>query len=143
MREVPERTVKEALHRVELEPGTGDAAWFAARQPAMVKYLEGRCGRDDGLGIALMTALTIHTAFERWARRAPPRLSMRALEQAERSIVADVRAGAFAGSQPALCELVAGVVADPPVPLGEEEAARLGAALLAVVVALDSASGAG
>src|SRR5262245_30108751 len=128
MREVPERTVNEAQHQVELEPGTGDAAWFAARQPAVIKYLEGRCGRDDGLGIALMTALTIHTAYERWARRAPPRLTLEALEAAERAIVADVRAGAFAGSQPALCELVAGVVTEPPMPLGEEEAARIGAA---------------
>lgn len=137
--------MKEALHSVELEPGTGDAAWFAARQPAVVRYLEGRCGRDDGLGIALMAALAIHTAFERALGQPPPRLGPRALDEAEHAVVGEVRAGAgtFVGRQPALCELVAGVVGDPPVPLGEEESARLGAALLAVVVALDSACAAG
>ncbi len=135
----------EALHAVELEPGTGDAAWFAARQPAVVRYLEGRCGRDDALGIALMAALAIHTAFERAIGRPPPRVAAGALDEAERAVVGDVRAGAgtLVARQPALCELVAGMVGDPPVPLGEDESARLGAALLAIVVALDSACAAG
>jgi hypothetical protein len=137
--EVHERLVKEALHAVEIEPGTGAAAWFAARQPALVRYLEGRCGRDDGLGIALTAALAIHTAFERALGRPPPRVVAGALAAAEHAVVGEVRAGAFVARQPALCELVAGVIADPPVPLAEEEAARLGAALLAIVVALDSA----
>lgn len=141
--EVLERTVKEAVHKVEAEPGTGDAAWFAARQPGVIKYLELRCGRDESMGVALMTALAIHLAFERALGSAPPRLLSSALERAEEDVVRETRGGgaSFVARQGALAGFVAGVVATPPVPLTDEEAGRLAVVLATVVHAFDSSTG--
>jgi hypothetical protein len=140
--EVLERSVKEAVHRVDAEPSTGDAAWFAARQPGIVRYLETRCGRDDSMGVALLAALAVHGAFERALGVAPPRVLSSALERAEATVVSETRAGqpGFVVRQKALAGFVAGVVAAPPVPLGEEESTRLALVLAAVVHALDEAS---
>src|SRR5512147_1459479 len=114
--EVLERSVKEAVHRVEAEPGVGDASWFAARQPGVIKYLEMRCGRDESMGVALMAALAVHGAFERALGIPPPRLLSSALERAEEQVVAQTRAAepGFVARQHALAEFVAGVVAAPP-----------------------------
>jgi hypothetical protein len=137
--EVHERALTEAIHRVEAEPGTGDAAWFAARQPGVIKYLEGRLGRDDTMGVALMAAYAIHAAFERALGVPPARLASSALEQAEGEVLAETRAGepTFVARQRALAGFVAQVVAAPPVPLSDDEAGRLGLALATLVHALD------
>jgi hypothetical protein len=146
---VLERTVKEAAHKVEGEPSTGDAAWFAARQPGIVRYLESRLGRDDGLGVALMAALAVHTAFEKTLGAAPPRVTSQALEDAEREVIREVRgdpdgAGGLAcARQPALAEFVASVIDAPPIPLGDEESTNVGVTLLAIVVALDDGASGG
>lgn len=137
--EVEERVLTEALHRVDAEPGTGDAAWFAARQPGAVKYLEDRLGRDDTMGVALMAAFAIHAAFEKMLGVPPPRVPSSAFERAEDVVVAEARAGApaFVARQQALAAYIAGVVADPPVPLAEDSAGRLGLVLAAIVQAFD------
>jgi hypothetical protein len=137
--EVLERSVREAVHRVEAEPGVGDAAWFAARQPGIVRYLELRCGRDDSMGVALMAALAVHGAFERALGVPPPRLPSSALERAEEEVASQARAAgpAFAERQQALADFVAGVVAAPPVPLGDDETTRLALVLASVVHAFD------
>jgi hypothetical protein len=139
--EIHERSVQEAVHKVEAEPGTGDAAWFAARQPGIIRFLELRCGRDDAMGAALMTTLAIHTAFERALGVPPPRLLSSAVERAEERVLAEAQGGGprFAHRQPALAELIAGVVASPPVPLSDDEATRLALVLAAVVDAFDDA----
>jgi len=140
--EVLERELTEAIHRVEAEPGTGDAAWFAARQPGVVKYLEGRLGRDDMMGVALMAAFAIHGAFERTLGLPPPRVPSSALEWAEGTVIAEAREGApaFVVRQQALASFIAGVVAAPPVPLAEDEAGRLGLVLASIVHAFDRAA---
>lgn len=139
--EVFERSVKEAVHSVEAEPSTGDAAWFAARQPGIVKYLEARCGRDDGMGVGLLAALTIHGAFERALGVPPPRVPSTALDRAERTVIAEARSSrpSFLDRQAALAAFIASVISSPPVPLGEEETSRLAVALATVVHALDEA----
>ena len=139
--EVHERALTEAVHRVEAEPGTGDAAWFAARQPGIIRYLEARLGRDDLMGVALMAAFAIHAAFERTLGVPPPRVPSSALEWAEGIVAAEARDGAPAivARQQALAGFVAGVVAVPPVPLAEDEAGRLGLVLAAIVQAFDTA----
>jgi hypothetical protein len=139
--EVAERSVREAVHKVEAEPSTGDAAWFAARQPGIVKYLEGRCGRDDSMGVALLAALAIHTAFERALGVPPPRLPSSALERAERTVVSETHHGhpGFATRQQPLTEFVAATIAAPPVPLSDDEASKLAVVLASVVHALDAA----
>ena len=139
--QVAERAVREAVHKVDAEPSTGDAAWFAARQPGIIKYLETRCGRDDGMGVALLAALAIHTAFERALGVSPPRVASSALERAERSVVAETHGGrpGFAARQEALTDFVAGVIAAPPVPLSDDETTRLAVVLATVVQALDAA----
>lgn len=137
--EVEERVLTEALHRVDAEPGTGDAAWFAARQPGAVKYLEDRLGRDDTMGVALMAAFAIHAAFEQMLGVPPPRVPSSAFERAENVVAEEARAGdpAFVARQQALAAYIAGVVADPPVPLAENSAGRLGLVLAAIVQAFD------
>jgi hypothetical protein len=135
--EVLERALKEAVHRVEVEPGTGDAAWFAVRQPGVIKYLENRCGRDDSMGVALMASFAIHCAFERELGVAPPRVPSFALERVEDRVAADP--GLLVRRQHALAEFIAGVVAAPPVPLADHEATRLALVLATVVQAFDEA----
>lgn len=139
--EVEDRLLFEAIHRAELEPGTGDAAWFAARQPGVVRYLESRLGRDDAMGLALMAAFAIHAAFERALGGPPPRVASSALEWAEGCVVVEALGGApaFVTRQQALAGYIAGVVAAPPVPLADDEAGRLGLVLAAVVAAFDRA----
>jgi hypothetical protein len=140
--EVHERALTWAIHRVEAEPSTGDAAWFAARQPGVIKFLEARLGRDDSMGVALMAAFAIHTAFERVLGVPPARLPSSALEWAEGVVQTESRAGepAFVARQQALAAYVASVVAAPPVPLGDDEAGRLALALAALVHAFDQRS---
>ena len=137
--EVEERALTEALHRVDAEPGTGDAAWFAARQPGVIKYLEDRLGRDDTMGLALMAAFAIHAAIEKTLGVPPPRVPSSAFERAEDTVAAEARAGAptFVARQQALTAFIAGVVAAPPVPLADDVAGRLGLVLAAIVQAFD------
>jgi hypothetical protein len=139
--EVEDRILYEAIHRVEVEPGTGDAAWFAARQPGVVKYLESRLGRDDTMGVALMVAFAIHSAFERALGVPPPRVGSSALEWAEGCVAVEAQDGApaFVMRQQALAGYIANVVAAPPIPLGDDEAGRLGLVLAAIVSAFDRA----
>jgi hypothetical protein len=151
---VEERIVREAAHRVESEPGTGDAAWFAVRQPGIVRYLDARCGPprasprqlaeggaagDEGMGVALLAALAIHAAYERALGGAPPRVASAALERAEQAVAGEAARDLTLARQPALAEFVAAVVAAPPVELADEAVTRVGLALLAVVYALDEA----
>jgi hypothetical protein len=142
--EVEGRILFEAIRRVEVEPGTGDAAWFAARQPGVVKYLESRLGHGDTMGVALMAAFAIHAAFERSLGVPPPRVPSSALEWAEGCVLAEAQAEAgepaFVTRQQALASYVAGVVAAPPVPLSDDDAGRLALTLASVVSAFDRAT---
>ena len=123
-----------------------DPGWFAARQPGIMTYLEACCGPGtDALGIGVDAALAIHAAYERTLGVPPPRVQSSLLARAEQAVTAEAVFTAGEGlidRQPALSQFVAGVVANPPVPLGAEEATRLGLSLLAIAYALDeTASG--
>ena len=118
-----------------------DAAWFAARQPGVVRYLELRLG--DGtelLGVGLHAASLVHAAYEASLGVAPRRLPSTELEQTEAELVRECDAPvepSFVARQPALALFVAQVVSTPPLPLSEDEATRLGLSLATVVHAFD------
>lgn len=121
-----------------------DVAWFIARQPGIVRYLESRLVvGSDALGLALFGASFVHAAFHKAMGSWPPRLLSPGLESAESAVLreAETRSGdGFVARQPALAEFVAGVVASPPVPLADDDATRVGLVLATVVHALDDLS---
>jgi hypothetical protein len=139
--EVHERLLQEA-GGPGAAPGVG-AAWFAARQPGIVAYLETRCGaRSDTLAVALGGAMTIHDAYHGSLGTPPPRVQSSLLHRAERAVLdeAAVRGGredGLSARQPAVARFLAGLVLAPPLPLCEREAARVGMTLAAVAFALD------
>lgn len=128
-----------------------DIGWFAARQPAVVRFLEDRLahaaqGPDRGafgaFAVALDAARAIHGMFERQHGLPPPRVTQSLLELAEEAVIADVRtrAAGIAARQPALAAWVAELLAEPPVPLVADELGTVGTALAAVIYALDQAT---
>jgi hypothetical protein len=125
-----------------------DIGWFAARQPAVVRFLEDRlAGATDGadsdaFGVALDAARAIASMFERQHGVPPPRVTQALLERAEEAVTGEVRASALgvAGRQPALAAWVGDLLAEPPVPLRPDEARAVGTALAAVIYALDEAT---
>jgi hypothetical protein len=137
--QVDERIVMEVSAETD-----DDVAWFVARQPGIVRYLESRLATgSDALGLALFGASFVHAAFHKALGSWPPRVLSSRLESAESSVLheAETRPGdGFVARQPALAEFVAGVVASPPFPLGEDDATRVGLTLATVVYALDDMS---
>jgi hypothetical protein len=129
----------------ELVAGGADPAWFAARQPGIVKYLERVLGGGTELcGVALASSLAICSAYEKALGVPPARVRSSLLGRAEKAILFEARSAAVAmppdglvARQPAICEFVASVVAAPPVPLDADDAGKLGLALMAVAYALD------
>jgi len=122
-----------------------EIGWFAARQPAVVRFLEDRLasivhGADrDAFIVALDAVRTIHGMFERQHGVPPPRVTQSLLEVAEEAVTGEARTGAVgvAARQPALAVWVAGLLAEPPVPLAADELRTVGTALAAVIYALD------
>lgn len=125
-----------------------DIGWFAAHQPAVVRYLEDRLGEawqggnGEALGVALDAARAITGMFERQHGVPPPRVTQALIERAEEAVIRDARGAApgVAGRQPALAAWVAGLLAEPPVPLDAGEIRGVGTALAAVIYALDEAT---
>jgi hypothetical protein len=145
---VGERVVAASAALEALDPGdTGDIGWFAARQPAVVRFLEDRLGRAHGpdraafggFAVALDAARAIHGMFERQHGVPPPRVSQSLLERAEEAVIAEARTRAvgIAARQPALAAWVVELLAAPPVPLVADELGTVGTALAAVIYALD------
>jgi hypothetical protein len=125
-----------------------DIGWFAARQPAVVRFLEDRLassvhGADrDAFGafaVALDAARVLAGMFERQHGVPPPRVTQALLELAEEAVIGEAHTHAvgIAARQPALAVWVAGLLAEPPVPLAADEVRIVGTALAAVVYALD------
>ncbi|HWN70038.1 MAG TPA: hypothetical protein VNM90_20500 [Haliangium sp.] len=77
--------------------------------------------------------------FERQHGVPPPRVTQSLLEVAEEAVTGEARTGAVgvAARQPALAVWVAGLLAEPPVPLAADELRTVGTALAAVIYALD------
>jgi len=144
---VEERLVAEVVRGIDALPMVEDestqVSWFAARQPAIVRYLASRCGESsDAMAVALHYACAIERAFQARLGLAPPRVVGGLLARAESAFVAEAQTRGRAGGglvdrQPALAQLVADVVSGPPVPLEDADATRVGVALAAVVYALD------
>lgn len=123
-----------------------DPAWFAIRQPGILKYVETRCGAWSALcGVALHAAFAMHAAFERSLGTPPPRVASSLLTRAEKAVLAEADMNeppvdGIAERQPFLAGFVASVAAGPPVPLSADERVRLGLTLLTVLYALDDAA---
>jgi hypothetical protein len=148
---VEERVVTEVMRGVETLPMAAldeatRVSWFAARQPAIVRYLALRCGDGtDAMAVALHYATVIERSFHEALGGPPPRVIWARLGCAEAAFTNEARTrgrdgGGLVERQPALAQLIADVVASPPVPLADPEAARMGVALAAVVYALDEAA---
>ncbi|RMH39491.1 MAG: hypothetical protein D6689_16335 [Deltaproteobacteria bacterium] len=125
----------------ELRTDAQTAGWFVARQPAVVRFLERRCGPTDAFAVALDAAVRICAAFERAAGVPPPPVPFRLLDRADDALAIEAlgpgAARGLAARHPELCAWIARWVADPPLPLTAAEAGRVGACLTAVVYALD------
>lgn len=122
-----------------------DIGWFAARQPAVVRFLEDRLassahGADrDAFGVALDAARAIEGMFERQHGVPPPRVTQSLLELAEEAVMCEARTDTvgIAARQPALAVWVGDLLAEPPVPLAADEVRNVGTALAAIIYALD------
>jgi hypothetical protein len=126
-------------------PETPEIGWFAARQPAVVRFLEDRLAGTaneadrDAFTVALDAARTIGSMFEQQHGVPPARVQQAQLERAEEAVVGEVRGPGFgiATRQPALANWLAGLLAEPPVPLTLAETRSVGTALAAIIYALD------
>ncbi|WP_428262249.1 hypothetical protein [Haliangium sp.] len=138
--------VSERVASISSDIGTNDIGWFAARQPAVVRFLEDRLGGAerhptwDLLAVGLDAAHALTGMFERQHGVPPARISAGLLERAEEAALGEIQRGepAHALHQPALAEWVAALLADPPRPLDPDETHVLGVALVTVVYALDA-----
>ncbi len=124
------------------EPDAVEAGWFAARQPGIIRFLEQHLAAADGdaLGAALAAAWWIVDGFARRDGVSPSRVERSLLDRAARAVAAEQRHGAVDGCaarQPALCAWLLHWLEDPPALLTRDETARVGAALTAVIYALD------
>lgn len=122
-------------------PSAGDAGWFAARQPAILRFLEDRLGSGtDGFAVAFDAAWLIARVFRETNGVPAPRATEPLLARAEREAYAESAEFAsfgWASRQPALCAWIARHLADPPVPLSADERRTIGLSLAAIVYALD------
>lgn len=124
---------------------TPEFGWFAARQPAVVRFLEDRlagaasAADRDAFTVALDAARTIGGMFEQHHGVPPARVQQAQLERAEVAVVGEVRGpgAGLADRQPALATWLAGLLAEPPVPLSAAETRSVGTALAAIIYALD------
>jgi hypothetical protein len=143
--EVAETLIAEVARDFD-DPLADEAAlvsWFAARQPGVVRFLASRLGdHGDAMSLGVTYACLIHRAYERMVGLSPERASFALIERAERAFLDEALDAmkvmdGLAARQPALAQLVAGVIDAPPVPLGDDECVSVGVALAAVVYALD------
>ena len=126
-------------------PEAPEIGWFAARQPAVVRFLEDRLAGNanavdrDAFSVALDAARAIGSMFEQHHGVPPGRVQQALLERAEEAVVGEQRApgAGIAGRQPALATWLAGLLAEPPVPLTLAEIRSVGTALAAIIYALD------
>ena len=137
--------VGERVVATSVDIETADIGWFAARQPAVVRFLEDRLASTvhdadrDAFVVALDAARAIEGMFERAHGVPPPRVTQSLLERAEEAVLREARTHALgiAARQPALAAWVGGLLAEPPVPLAAGEVRAVGAILAAVIYALD------
>lgn len=117
-----------------------DAAWYAARQPGVLRFVEDRLS-GDALAVALVASWQIMAAFHARIGVWPERLDHALLERAEEAALRETRREApetgCAARQPVLVAWIAELLADPPVPLDLDERRDVGLLLMSVVYALD------
>jgi hypothetical protein len=132
-------------HRMErtesVEPADAETiGWFAARQPAVVRFLEDHLWRPDGdaFAVGLDAACRLFRVCAATEGAPSPRLGRAALATG----LASMAEGA-AGS-PRVRELLAwvdGHLDDPPIPLTTRELAEVTLGLHALVFAIDAVLG--
>lgn len=110
-----------------------ELAWFAIRQPAVIRFLERRLATPDGdaLGVALDLACRLHAAIALRDGVPPPRIDDRLLREG-----GDVEAPA------AVAAWVLGQCRAASVVLSDAEEAAVGAALAAIAWGLCAGRGA-
>jgi hypothetical protein len=135
---------------MQLEPRTertvpADAetiGWFAARQPAVVRFLEDHLWRPDGdaFAVGLDAACRLFRVVAATEGTAPPRLGRAALATG----LASMAEGAT-GTRRAreLLAWVDGHLDDPPIPLTTRELAEVTLGLYALAYAIDAVLGEG
>lgn len=119
--------------------------WFAARQPAVVRFLEDRLAGHvsaadrDAFTVALDAARAIGGMFEQHHGVPPGRVQQALLERAEEAVISEIRESGvgITARQPALATWLAGLLAEPPVPLTLDEIRSVGTVLAAIIYALD------
>ena len=120
-------------------PDAGQVGWFAARQPAILRYLEARCGGpNDAFAVALEAAWRMCIVMERATGRPPARVTHTDLLAAERVAAVDA-AGAMLSSSiaarhPQLCGWLGDFLADPPALLTVDERRTVGDTLVTVLI---------
>jgi hypothetical protein len=136
---IHERTI--AAHAQTPCPGAEQVGWFAARQPAVIRFLEARLLSQDGdaFAVGLEGAWQMCELFQSIDGVPPPRLTSSVLDRVAHAVERgdDLLA---VRRQLALLEWVAYWVAAPPVPLRPDEREAVGIALTAIACALDEAT---
>ena len=134
---VDERIIRETTS--SLAPAAG--AWFLARQPGVVRFLESRL-QGDALVVALHGARLIAATFRKKDGAPPPRLIRAVLERGESTVISEgaSRRGVHNGCaarQPALVAWLVELIHDPPVPLDDDEKTGVARCLAAVIYGFD------
>ena len=138
---IDERTV--ALSMCEDPMQGSEVAWFAARQPGILRFVEDRlAGTDDAIAMAVDLCWRIVAAFELKRGLPLPRLRTSELEQAEQEVVAESQGGltlanGCAHRQPDLCTWLEAMLATPVLPLDHMALDQIGLIAVATISACD------
>ena len=117
-----------------LDLGLDATAWFIARQPAIIRFLEHRFGPDShAFGVAVMRSAVMDAMLRKFYQNVP-RVFHGALERAEHYILEESADEDLMDRHPSMVEMCS-AVADEPF----EEASRVAFALLTILYALDEA----
>jgi hypothetical protein len=132
--------VREAL---EEDLDAAAIGWFAARQPAIIRFCEDQLWRPDGdaFAVGLDAACRLCRLYQEVEGVAPPRLGRGALVGGMAAAADDEEAGPPTRRRVRMLAWLARHLDDPPLPLTRAELVAVGVALRSLVFALDAIAG--